>query len=480
MLKHSGRLLTLKTSGASRLRERMRVLAARAAPRWRAVRNPIALLLRPLFDNAPMRSVRRLGRRLAAAGTARYPPDVRRRLKILNVMCYLIATTTLLYAIQQATTDYRLYASMVHLNLAIVAVVLLVPFAHRINDIAGGLLLVGVEYVALVGFASFFSREGGGHLQYLIAAAAAFVIFGLERIWLVAGVILLAVVLHLYVWYSFPVTGPVTPDQQAVMDSLYTQGAITTFALIAASVYYAFSLAEEAKAETDAVLRNVLPDPIVERIKANPGGLIADAIDDASVMFADISGFVALARQMGAYATVDMLSRMVSDFDRLAALHGVEKIKTIGDAYMVVAGLPEPASDHTARLARMGLAMLATVERLRAESGLNINLRIGMASGPVMAGVIGTRKFSYDVWGDPVNLASRLEGQSMPGRILICPGCRAKLGDAFIYEARGPIEIKGLGAQETWFLVGAREKPTASNDQPSFTPSGHPRSRSAS
>ncbi len=474
MLEPSSRPPPEKTSGTLRLRAHLRAIRARSS----APLSRLAALLRPLLDNAFVRRLRALGRRLAAAGTASHPPDVRRRLKILNVMCYLIAATTLLYAIQQAATDFTTYASMIYLNLALVAAVLLVPFAHRISDIAGGLLLVAVEYAALIGFASFFSREGGGHLQYLIAAAAAFVIFGLQRLWLVGGVILLALVLHLYVWYTFPVVGPVTPDEQAVIDSLYTQGAITTFALIAASVYYAFSLAEQAKAETDAVLRNVLPDPIVERLKANPGGLIADSIDDASIMFADISGFVALARRLGANATVDMLSRLVSEFDKLAVRHGVEKIKTIGDAYMVVGGLPEPVPDHTVRLARMGFAMLSTVARFREESGLAINLRIGMASGPVMAGVIGTRKFSYDVWGDPVNLASRLEGQSSPGRILICPGCRAKLGDGFLYEARGPIDIKGIGAQETWFLIG--EATPASEPDIPLTPSALPRTRSAS
>jgi adenylate cyclase len=175
-----------------------------------------------------------------------------------------------------------------------------------------------------------------------------------------------------------------------------------------------------------------------------------------------------------------MLSRIVSEFDKLAVRHGVEKIKTIGDAYMVVAGLPEPAPDHTARLARMGIDMLATVERLRAETGLAVNLRIGMASGPVMAGVIGTRKFSYDVWGDPVNLASRLEGQSLPGRILICPACRKKLGDDFVYESRGPIEIKGLGALETWFIISEKSVPAATDTDPALTRSDHPRNRTAS
>jgi adenylate cyclase len=241
-----------------------------------------------------------------------------------------------------------------------------------------------------------------------------------------------------------------------VADSLYMQAAITTVVLIAASVYYAFSLAERAKAETDAVLRNVLPDAIVERLKANPGGLIADSIDDASVMFSDISGFVALARRLGADRTVDLLSRIVSEFDALAVRHGVEKIKTIGDAYMVVAGLPDPVPDHTARLARMGLDMLDSVARLRGETGLNINLRIGLASGPVTAGVIGTRKFSYDVWGDPVNLASRLRGHR-PGRIS-CPVPR-QLGDASCSSRAGPSTSRASAHRRPGFCWASALRP---------------------
>ena len=146
--------------------------------------------------------------------------------------------------------------------------------------------------------------------------------------------------------------------------------------------------------------------------------------------------------------------------------HGVEKIKTIGDAYMVVAGLPEPVPDHTARLARMALDMLDTLRGCARRRGLALNMRIGMASGPVTAGVIGTRKFSYDVWGDPVNLASRLEGQSSPGTHPHLPGVPRQPRREFEFEPRGPIEIKGIGAQETWFLVArdhsARERAGAS------------------
>jgi len=428
-------------------------------PILRTLISELGVRLRLVFHLPFAQRVRTILRRLAEAGTAPYPPDTQRRLKILNMVAYLIAITTLIYAIQQAIQDFTTYAPMIFLNLALAVAALMVPLAHRINDIAGGLLLVGAEYAALIGFGDFFSREAGTQLQFIVAAAAPFVIFGLQRIWLIVAVVVLGLILHLCVWFWFPAEGRVAPHEQPIADALYVQGAITTVVLIAACVWYAFSLVERAKAETDAVLRNTLPDAIVERLKAHPGAVIADSIDDASIMFSDITGFVSMARGLGADQTVNLLSRIVSEFDALAVRHGVEKIKTIGDAYMVAAGLPDPVPDHTQRLARMGLDMLDCVAQLRAETGHNVNIRVGLASGPVTAGVIGTRKFSYDVWGDPVNLASRLEGLAAPGRILICPRCREKLGDAFEFEPRGPVDIKGLGAQETWYLVGERHSP---------------------
>jgi len=213
---------------------------------------------------------------------------------------------------------------------------------------------------------------------------------------------------------------------------------------------------ENAKGETDRLLRNILPEKIVERLKTKPDTLIADTFDSASILFSDISGFVPLARSLGAAKVVDLLNTIVREFDALAAKHGVEKIKTIGDAYMAAAGIPEPAADHTERVARLGLDMLAFIEKLRRETGIDIAIRIGIASGPVMAGVIGTNKFSYDVWGDTVNLASRLENRSVPGRILICPACRQRLEHAFTFESRGAIEIKGVGMQETFFVTGQK------------------------
>jgi len=437
-----------------RVRDRLPMLIAR-----RSLASSRSLLQNLLQHSA----VRRIGRQiqsLGELGTAGYPPDIRRRLLIVNLIAYLIAASTAGYAIQHIQLDYETYKPLVFINVALLAMALLVPAMHRFSPVSGGMLIVVSEYIALMAFTVYLGRSAGLHLQYLVAAAAPFVVFGLERLRLIAAVIMIGLVLHLVAWFQFPREAALIHADQEVLNSLYIQAVITTVGLIAASIWYAFRLVERARAETDGLLRNILPDSVADRLKSRPGELVADSHDEVSVLFADISGFVALARSLGAASVVKLLNHIVSEFDKLAAAHGVEKIKTIGDAYMAVAGLPEPADDHAERLARMALDMLATVDRVRTETGLTLQIRIGMAAGPVLAGVIGTRKFSYDVWGDAVNLAARLENLGVPGRIHLCPICRARLEHAFEIESRGLTEIKGVGKQETWFLVRRRRSET--------------------
>ncbi|MCC7250572.1 MAG: adenylate/guanylate cyclase domain-containing protein [Hyphomicrobium sp.] len=394
--------------------------------------------------------------RLAEAGTAGYPPETKRRLMILNMIAYLIVVTTAIYALQQTLLDYDRYWPIIYINLAIVVVMLAVPFMHRFGAVAAALLMLVTECAALLAFTSFLGRTAGIHLQYFVVAAAAFVVYGLNRMWLIIPSIMAAGVLHLASWFWYPDSAAAIPADQDVLDSMYIQATVTTFGLIAASVYYAFRLAENAKAETDALLRNILPDTIVERLKAKPAEPVADTFHEASILFADISGFVPLARRLGAGETVSLLNTLVTMFDGLAERHGVEKIKTIGDAYMVASGIPDPQPDFALRLARMALSMQEAVRELRAETGYEIDMRMGLATGPVMAGVIGRQKFSYDIWGDAVNLAARLESASVPGRIHICPASREKLAGHFEVEPRGTIEIKGVGEQSTWFLLAPR------------------------
>ncbi|WP_409562279.1 adenylate/guanylate cyclase domain-containing protein [Hyphomicrobium sp. MC8b] len=400
--------------------------------------------------------IRSFIRRISNIGIKGYPPDIQRRLKIVNVFSALVVVTTCIYAAQLWASGVKEMLPAVYINLGVALIVALVPLMHRYNEIAGGLLLVIAEFSALIGFTAFFGRMGGAPLQYVIAAAAPFVIFEARRFRIIIAIVWLALILHLFVWFSFPMEAAKFRVDEKTINSLYVQAAVTTFGLIAACVYYAFSLFERAKAETETVLRNVLPDSVVERLKEAPGETIADGFSEASVLFADITGFVGMARGLGPEKTVALLNHLVIAFDEIADHHGVEKIKTIGDAYMVASGVPVPRKDHVEALAATALDIVTAVKRISIEENIPISVRVGMASGPMMAGIIGKNKFSYDVWGDPVNLASRLEQSSNPGFIAICPTCAGALQSTFVLEPRDDIEIKGVGQQTSWYLLARK------------------------
>ena len=264
--------------------------------------------------------------------------------------------------------------------------------------------------------------------------------------------IAIGLALHVAAWFLFPPERAQIAADPSLLANLYISSAATTFTIIALIVGYAFTVADRARAEADALLANILPEAIAERLKARPGDKVADSVGDASVLFTDLVGFTELAQRLGVQRTVALLDQIVTAFDRLAAAHGVEKIKTIGDGYMAVAGVSRPQADHLARLARMALLLPDLVERLSAAHGVDLKIRAGIANGPLMAGIIGSDKFSYDVWGETVNLASRLESHGLPGEIQVSDAVRAALGDSFVFEPRGPIQVKGVGRLNTWLL----------------------------
>jgi adenylate cyclase len=290
-------------------------------------------------------------------------------------------------------------------------------------------------------------------MQYFACIAGYFVVFGLGRIKLIVALILAGLVLHLAAWAWFTQEHALLHVRPYDLAELYITAVVTTSAMVAAVVYYAFRLAEQAQEETDKLLHNILPTPIVDRLKGAPGIVIADELADASVLFADLKGFVALAKRLGPARTVELLNAVVSAFDDLADQWRVEKIKTIGDAYMAASGIPEPASDHAQRLGGMALAMQVTLSRIAQERGVPLALRIGIATGPVLAGVIGAKRLTYDVWGDTVNLAARLEGQSQPGRVLVSRATKAHVEQRFVMERCGALDLKGFGVEEAWYLV---------------------------
>ncbi len=395
--------------------------------------------------------------RLLAAGTSQYDAETRRRLRVLNLVSYLIAVATFVYALQYVMIDARHFAPVIYINLGLVVVALLVPVVHRVHEIAAGLWLAGCECIALFALTNYLGREAGIHVQYLVLAAAPFVILGLKRLWLVAVVVLLGLILHIVSWFSYPTKTALLKVDQPTLDLLYVNASITTVLLIAASVYYAYYLAGKAQQEVDRLLHNILPASIVERLKEYPGEPIANRVDDASVMFIDLVGFTPLAAKLGPVRTVEFLGTLFNGLDELVSEHGVEKIKTIGDAYMIAAGVPEADADHLTKIARMALAVPPCVEKSALSAGVAIKCRIGFASGCVMAGVIGTKKFSFDVWGQTVNVASRMESSGKPDAVMVPLDVKQKLHDAFIFEHAGIKQIKGEGEIDCWYLI--REKP---------------------
>jgi adenylate cyclase len=220
----------------------------------------------------------------------------------------------------------------------------------------------------------------------------------------------------------------------------------------------AYRLLEVERARSDGLLRNMLPEPIAERLKQQQEEGIADAVPQVTVLFADIADFTEHAERSLPKATVALLNDLFSQFDALTEARRLEKIKTIGDAYMVAGGLPDPMADHAGAVAELALEMLNVAARQRLPDGGPVRLRIGLDSGPVVAGVIGRRRFSYDLWGDTVNTASRMETTGVPGCIQVTERTHDLLGERYLFQERGMIQVKGKGKMRTYFLSGrARE-----------------------
>jgi guanylate cyclase len=219
---------------------------------------------------------------------------------------------------------------------------------------------------------------------------------------------------------------------------------------------HAYRLLHQEQDRSERLLLNVLPREIAARLKAGER-TIADHHTSASILFADMVSFTPLTNELPPGVMVELLNEIYSHFDTLIEQYGAEKIRTIGDNYLIAAGLPRPRDDHAQALARLALAMNAYIATLPSVGGRRLNFRFGINSGPVIAGVIGHKKFAYDVWGDTVNTASRMESQGEPGKIQITQATYERIKDEFACEPNGPVIVKGKGEMETWFLVGAKE-----------------------
>ena len=250
----------------------------------------------------------------------------------------------------------------------------------------------------------------------------------------------------------------ISENARAVCDSegnlLYYEGTVedvTDRKVVAEALHY-------QQEQSERLLLNILPGPIAARLKLEEN-TIADNFAEVTVLFADLVGFTQICAEIPPTKLVSLLNEIFSTFDCLAERHGLEKIKTIGDAYMVAGGLPLPQSNHAAAVAEMALDMLSAIAQFKTKHGIAFNIRIGINTGPVVAGVIGIKRLIYDLWGDTVNIASRMESQGIPGCIQVTKATYEQLQHQYIFEQRGAIEVKGKGEMMTYLLITRKNVP---------------------
>ena len=248
----------------------------------------------------------------------------------------------------------------------------------------------------------------------------------------------------------FALHGQVVDEKTKTLFFLMNLGISSIVVFIFAAYFVNAALTERNRA--NELLLNILPATIAKRLKLRESP-ISDEFDSITVLFADIVGFTKWSESLSPDETINFLNDIFSRFDRLVESRGLEKIKTIGDGYMVVAGVPNPMNDHANVLMNLAVAMLEEMRKFNSDRGLSLDIRIGLNTGPGVAGVIGTKKFIYDLWGDTVNTASRMESHGLPGRIQITDSTYEFVKNKFKFEDRGSIEIKGKGKMHTYLLA---------------------------
>jgi guanylate cyclase len=338
--------------------------------------------------------------------------------------------------------------------LVIVAALLVFRRSHRIAHLFVPMAIVGLVVLFLSLIPSGGLNWGADDLVWIILVPMGAVLFLGQRAALPAIAAVILVVLAAIAVDPFLQDEAPEPSTRRLF--IAAINLLGTAVVALALVVFIDGERVRARAESDALLLNVLPRSIADRLRHGER-VIADHFDAVTVLFADLVAFTPFAAREPPARVVALLNEIFSRFDELAERRGLEKIKTIGDEYMVVAGAPEPRPDHAAAIVDMAIAMHAVVASIDPAAWYPIRLRIGIASGPAVAGVIGHRKFSYDIWGDAVNQASRMESTGLPGMIQVADATRVLCGERYAFIAR-EVEVKGLGTMRT-HLLDPREAP---------------------
>ena len=389
-----------------------------------------------------------------------------RQLRILTFATRIGAAISVLFGIQQfLVVQQAQWIGWV--NVVTALVFLSIPKLYRYGELLAPLVFILTAY-ATITFVSIYIGSGVGlHFYYVVAASLVVLVLGIDHMVIASALAALGAVTVVALETWVPHNTGVQPDW--AYKSGFVINVVSVWVFIIATVWFAMreTLRAEEAMETEyqrseSLLANILPASIAQRLKDPAHNIIADRYDEASILFADIAGYTQRASDTPPTELVRFLDALYTDLDALVDRHGLEKVKTSGDSYMVVSGVPDPRPDHLEALASLALDMAQTVAGLTDPQGRDVPLRIGVASGPVVAGVVGARKFFYDVWGDAVNIAARMESTDVEGRIQVPHNVYQQLKTNFEFEDRGEIEAAEFGrrfAQE-WPLTVEPEVPS--------------------
>jgi adenylate cyclase len=398
-----------------------------------------------------------------------YSDRIARRRRILNLTASMAVFVSAGFGLVQILSAPQLWWTGI-INVVGAAIYASIPLLHRFGELLPPLAFIGTAYVSIFTICWFVGTGSGLQFYFLVAACLIVLQLGVDRIFLAS--ILAAIAAGMVITLQFLVPRDTGAQPGWALSLSFVVTTISACVMVVTTVWY--SVREIVRAEaameleyerSEALLANILPASIADRLKDPARNIIADKYDDASVLFADIAGFTERASDMEPDQLILFLDRLYGDFDALVDKHGLEKIKVSGDSYMVVSGVPQPRADHVEALAALALDMAEAASLLKDSRGDALPLRIGLASGPVVAGVVGSRRFFYDVWGDAVNVASRMETTDSIGRIQVPEEVYRRLKDDFVFQERGVVQIKGKGLMRTWYLIG-RNRGTGSGDVP--------------
>jgi len=398
-----------------------------------------------------------------------YADSHARRVRVLNINAVMGVVVCLIFAILGFWSGPEAYPIQI-VNLFTGVTFAFVPWLNRFANVAAPLVFVLTAYTAV--FLTCWEVGTGGGVQYYLLTTASLVVLqlGIERIGLAALLATIGVALVITLQFLVPrSTGLEAPWAMTMSFVITTTSAC---AMIVVTVWFAMrdtdraeSVMEAEYERSEALLANMLPASIADRLKDPDRDVIADRYEEASVLFADMVGFTERASTTAPCDLVKFLDRLYSAFDELVDKHGLEKIKVSGDSYMVVSGVPRPRPDHVQALADFALEMTAVAATLEDPHGLSVPLRVGFATGTVVAGVVGSRRFFYDVWGDAVNVAARMESTDSVGQIQVPEDVYERLRDEFVLHERGHIEVKGKGLMRTWYLIDRKPVGEESRDR---------------